>query len=133
MEELKFRLRRALTDKGMTQQELADKTGISKASISQYLSGYATPKKDRLQLLANALDVNSWWLAGYSETEETLHADETGVRPVSQIEVMSDEELIREYHKLSRSSKINLKSYIEALLTMQEELLDSFKREYFGE
>ena len=37
------RLRKALDECGMKPQELADKTGISKSSISQYLNGSHAP------------------------------------------------------------------------------------------
>ena len=37
------RLREALSDMNMTQQELADKSGISKASISHYTNGANEP------------------------------------------------------------------------------------------
>ena len=62
---LKNRLKKALSERGFTQQDLADKTGISKSSISQYLSGYAKPKDDRVYAISLALDINEAWLLGY--------------------------------------------------------------------
>lgn len=64
-ESLKNRLKKALSERGFTQQDLADKTGISKSSISQYLSGYAKPKDDRVYAISLALDINEAWLLGY--------------------------------------------------------------------
>ena len=61
----KERLKKALEINNMTQQELADKTGIPKSSISQYVRGYAAPKSDRIYLLAKALHVEEAWLMGY--------------------------------------------------------------------
>lgn len=59
------RILEALEYRKMNQQELADKTGIPKASISQYISGYAKPKDDRIFLIAKALNVTEPWLLGY--------------------------------------------------------------------
>ncbi len=46
--------------------ELAEMTGISKASISQYLSGKVKPKQDRIYLIAIATNVRPAWLMGYN-------------------------------------------------------------------
>lgn len=42
----------------MTQQDLADKVGISKAAISNYESGYRTPQQNRMFELSEALGVS---------------------------------------------------------------------------
>lgn len=63
--ELKNRLSLALALKEMTPAELSEKTGISRSSISQYMSGYAKPKNDRIYLIANALNISEAWLLGY--------------------------------------------------------------------
>lgn len=62
---LRHRLKEALQIRKISQQELSEKTGIPKSSISQYLSGYASPRHDRVSLMAEALDVNEVWLLGY--------------------------------------------------------------------
>ena len=62
--EIKNRLAEAMSLRGMKQSELAERTKIPKASISQYLSGYAEPKTDRLFMMAGALEVNVTWLMG---------------------------------------------------------------------
>jgi len=58
------RLNEALTIRGMNAVDLVKRTGISDATISQYRSGYAKPKEDKLMMLSNALDVNPVWLMG---------------------------------------------------------------------
>ena len=63
--ELKNRLTQALSLRNMTQQDLSDATKIPKSSISQYISGYASPKSDRIHLIAKALQVTETWLLGY--------------------------------------------------------------------
>lgn len=41
----------------MTQQELADKTGISRVCINRYESGKSTPRLGKMVKLASALNV----------------------------------------------------------------------------
>ena len=50
--------------------ELAEKTGLSKSTISHYMSGYTKPKSDRLYMLAKTLNVNEAWLMGYDVAME---------------------------------------------------------------
>ncbi len=63
--ELKNRLREALNVRNLKPIELSEKTNIPKSAISQYLSGYAKPKQDRVFLISQALNVNEAWLMGY--------------------------------------------------------------------
>lgn len=60
----KERLNQALSIRNIKPVELFEKTGISESTISQYRSGYAQPKEDKLLLISNALDVNPAWLLG---------------------------------------------------------------------
>ena len=64
IEEFKDRFNKALSMRDMRAVEVTAKTGISEATISQYRSGYAKPKADKLQILADCLDVNPTWLMG---------------------------------------------------------------------
>ena len=50
-------LKQVMKDKDITQTELSRKTGIGKSSISQYLSGKNIPSKQKVVVLAEALDV----------------------------------------------------------------------------
>ena len=59
------RIREAMDSKGVKAIELSRRTGISKSSISQYMSGYVSPKADRIYLIAKALNVSEAWLLGY--------------------------------------------------------------------
>lgn len=65
IKEIKNRIKETLDYRGVTQQELCDKTGIPKSSLSQYISGYAKPKQDRISLISTALDVDPAWLMGF--------------------------------------------------------------------
>lgn len=58
------RLREALNLRGLTQAELARRTGIGRNSISDYLKEKYEAKQDNVLLLANALEVSEAWLMG---------------------------------------------------------------------
>ncbi len=55
---MRMELKQARQAKGLTQKELADKIGTSKSVISNYETGYATPKLDRMIKLSEILDVD---------------------------------------------------------------------------
>lgn len=64
------RLREGLERQGMTQTELARRSGISKSSISRYLKGDWEGKQEAVYALAQSLDVNEGWLMGYDVPPE---------------------------------------------------------------
>lgn len=64
VDSFKNRLKFALDSQGLRAVDLCRKTKISQSTMSQYMSGYAEPKKARLQVIADALNVNPTWLMG---------------------------------------------------------------------
>lgn len=61
------RLNRALQIRNMKPIELSRETGISKASISCYMSGKYKAKQEGLLAIANSLNVSIFWLMGFDE------------------------------------------------------------------
>ena len=59
------RLALALSNANMRPQELADKSGVSKASISQYVNGSHAPSNISSGKMASVLNVNPLWLMGF--------------------------------------------------------------------
>lgn len=59
------RLRAGLDRQGMSQTELARRSGVSKSSISRYIKGDWEGKQEAVHALAQALDVSESWLMGY--------------------------------------------------------------------
>lgn len=59
------RLKEALTDRNLSAQELADKSNVSKSSISQYVNGTSKPSNISAGKLATVLGVNPLWLMGF--------------------------------------------------------------------
>ena len=68
------RLREALTCSGMRQEDLANASGVSKASISQYINGSHTPSNISSGKLASVLRVNPLWLMGFDVPKEETAA-----------------------------------------------------------
>jgi len=64
------KVKELMTLKNMTQKDLSDKSGITTASISRYLSGDRTPRIDIIINFAKALDVDVEYLLEADETIE---------------------------------------------------------------
>ena len=64
------RLREAMAIAEKTQADLMRDTGLNRGAISSYLSGRYEPKRKALCLLAQALDVNEYWLMGRDVKKE---------------------------------------------------------------
>jgi len=71
------RLREAMLKKNLTAQELSDKSGVGKSSISQYLSGKYTPKNVIATKLGSVLNVDPEWLMGM----DNVDSDEIRMKP----------------------------------------------------
>ena len=59
------RINEALAESGLTAQELANRTGLNKASISQYRNGTHKPSNKTATLIGDVLDVSPLWLMGF--------------------------------------------------------------------
>lgn len=111
--EFKDRLNEALFAKGIRPVDLAKKTGISEATISQYRSGYAKPKEDKVAKIADALKVNPAWLIGLNVPPEIK---QTPTYDIS-IELTNGERLLIER---MRSADAKLRNVILSALNIYE-------------
>lgn len=59
------RLQLALANAGISQQELAEKSGVNKASISQYVNGSHAPSNISSGKMGKVLNVEPLWLMGF--------------------------------------------------------------------
>jgi len=60
-------LRRIRKDRGLTQEQLSEKAGVSQGMVSRIEAGTANPTLDIIEALAEALDVSPPMLFGMSE------------------------------------------------------------------
>ena len=68
------RIREALQIRNMKQVELAEKSGIAKGTINNWLNNRYQPKQKPLYKMAKILDVSEMWLAGYEVPMERPEA-----------------------------------------------------------
>ena len=61
------RIANLLKKSGLTQRELANKVGVTEASMSRYISGGRIPKIPTIANIANALHTTSDYLLGAEE------------------------------------------------------------------
>lgn len=76
----RVRFEQALSTSGIKPSDLAKMTGVSQATLSQYRSGYSTPRKHRLLALAQALGVSAAWLAGLEDHSGGIESDTLAAR-----------------------------------------------------
>lgn len=94
------RLQEALKLRDMRAVDLSEKSGISKAQISCYLSGKYNPKAAPLYKMGVALDVSELWLSGYDvpmdRPEEQKRIDNMAILADSVTERIEKETEFRE-------------------------------------
>lgn len=78
------RLSQALSNKNMIPQELANASGVSKASISQYLNGSHAPSNISSGKMAKILNVAPLWLMGFDvamteQSNSSIHPPQKGI------------------------------------------------------
>lgn len=92
--ETQNRIKEALVMRNMKQTELADRSGISKGTINNWIKQKYQPKQKSLMILAKILSVSEMWLAGYDVPKE---------RPMEQIKI---DELTAFIHRLRKDEKL---------------------------
>lgn len=102
------RLQIALSNANMKQQELADKSGLNKASISQYINGYNSPSNISSGKMAKILNVNPMWLMGFDVSAEP--------KTFNISEAENDFELVGKYSLLGEADRKIVMNLINSLL-----------------
>lgn len=68
-------IKRMRIEKNMTQQELGQKLGVSQQMIGQWETGKANPKKETIEKIAKALDVDPYSLYSFDMASEELEKE----------------------------------------------------------
>ena len=76
------RIKFAMKAKNKKQVDIVKDTGISKGAFSSYLSGQYNPKADKMELIADSLDVDLRWLYGENVPMENAQKDDTALQYV---------------------------------------------------
>lgn len=118
LHEGKNRISEALTIRGMSQMELAEKSGIKKASINHWVKQRYQPKQVSLFKMARVLEVSEMWLAGYDVPME---------RPAEQVNM---DKLAQVIHVVRKDDRlINLITNISKLNSDQLTTIESMVNE----
>ena len=76
------RIKFAMKAKNKKQVDIVKDTGISKGAFSSYLSGQYNPKADKMELIADSLDVDLRWLYGQNVPMENAQKYDTALQYV---------------------------------------------------
>ncbi len=104
------RLNAIMEEKQISQTELSRRTGITKASISQYVNGIYEAKQNNLFLLAQALGCSPAYLMGIDAPN--LATEPARLPDAEAITISNDEKaLVLDYRKLNAIGKEKLLDY----------------------
>ena len=144
-----LRLREALNDKRMKPQELADLSGVNKASISQYVNGSHSPGNISAGKMSEYLGVSPLWLMGFDVEKQQSNSIENDLLKKKVEYIMSSEtdmetikDLEDEIHLLESEFKDfvkkengiksedlkNTKEVISKVLDRNQKALEMYKR-----
>ena len=117
------RLKYALELRNIRQSELSAKTKIPKSAICQYLSGNFEPKQDRVEVIANALDVSEAWLMGFDVPMERANSATNKSVPVTPDDLAEN---MIVYHRDGKTSEVKLSpKKMDLLIQMIEEFKEN--------
>lgn len=105
------RLQLALSKANMNQQELADKSGVSKASISQYINGSHAPSNISSGKMGKVLNVEPMWLMGF---------DVEMRKEISSESAKNDMAFLEKFSLLNKQDKNIVMLMIDSMLSRKE-------------
>jgi len=106
------RINNLITDYcGGSQQRFAERTGLCKASVSQYVNGRNVPSGTNAEKIANAFNVDPAWVMGYDVIPPGI--DE----PASAVEHYEAMQLYQHY----MDAAPNIRAAVRALLGSDEQ------------
>ena len=109
------RLREAMNNAGKTQADLVRETGLSKSTLSRYLSGKFEPKQIAVNKLAVSLNVAEMWLWGCDVPMERPAPEELGELAADVLLNPDLLRLVRTFKDLPQSDKDMVLMLIENL------------------
>lgn len=106
------RLQLALSNANMSQQELVEKTGISKSSISQYVNGVHSPSNINAAKIGKVLGVEPLWLMGLNVEMNKNFSKEEGLK---------DAEFLEKFSLLKKRNKELILEFMDSMINNQKE------------
>ena len=111
------RIYRYLEEKGITQIEFANKTGISQSTISDWRRKKTNPSADKIMIICEVLDISPYELL--LGTENKKHKE---YRPLDYVVIDRDSkeyQLIEAYQSMDLDARRRIEGYMEALKNMK--------------
>lgn len=102
------RIQLALSNASMKPQELANLSGVKKASISQYVNGSHVPGNINAGKMGIVLDVNPLWLMGFDVSMERKNTPE---------KAKEDFDILRKFSMLNERDKKIVSNMIDSMLS----------------
>lgn len=99
MSEAAIRLKQIMEEKGLSQIQLAIKSGVDQSHISRYLSGKYEPKSVQAQKMAHVLGVSPVWLMGIEGIDRNDNPISPDKKPYSPKDIEQAIKLYEEYKK----------------------------------
>lgn len=101
-------------EKGLTQDELAQKLGVSKSSVAMWETGQRLPSPDIYELIADYFNIDIDYLYGRTDIRQRVRFDENGN---AQRTLLADEtHLLDKYQQLNSDGKQKATEYLEDLV-----------------
>jgi len=111
------RIYQYLKEKGITQIEFANRTGISQSTISDWRRKGTNPSADKIMIICEVLDISPYELLQGTENKkhkEYIAADHMVIDKESK-----EYQLIEIYQSMNPDAKKRLEGYLDALKDME--------------
>ena len=106
-------LKQLRAERGMSQQEVADRLGLNKQAVSQYERGVRNPNFEIAEMLADIFNVDLNYLLGYSDKVARLSGDHTDLTSGTYVEVTAAElELLKAYRHAGAETQAAIRAIL---------------------
>ena len=99
-----------LSEKGISQKDFSEKTGISQSTISDWKRKGTNPAADKIMIICDALNISVYQLLNESGNNKENELDYVIISKESEEYI-----LLESFRNLDKYAKERLKGYVEAL------------------
>lgn len=101
---------RLLAEKGISQKDFSEKTGISQSTISDWKRKGTNPAADKIMLISDALNISVYQLLNESRMDKENQLDYVVIQKESE-----EYALLEDFQHLDKYAKERLRGYMQAL------------------
>ena len=112
------RIYKYLEEKGITQKEFADRTGISQSTVSDWRRKGTNPSADKIMIICDVLDITPYELLVGTENKKFKEYKETDCIVISK--QTNDYELLEILQGLDAEAKKRVEMYARDLQQLKE-------------